>query len=103
MLDWNKILRKQVLSEAQMKAFWNKAIQLDQKPAVTAKESSGGKKPPGGTTTRTISPAEVAPAVEMSNHKEWIVCYDIEPGSRQAGVYQPRVELRRGLRLWVAK
>jgi hypothetical protein len=103
MLDWNRILRKQVLSEAQMKAFWDKAIQLDQKPVVTAKESGSGKKTPGGTPEQAISPAEVAPAVEMSNHKERIVCYDIGLGSRQASVYQPRVELRRGLRLWVAQ
>jgi hypothetical protein len=104
MLDWNKILRKQVLSEEQMEAYWDKVVQIDRKPAATLKGNSDGAKPsPVTSKKRLISPAEVAPPISMIGHRERIVCYDIDPARKQAVVYEPRVDLRRGLHLWVAR
>jgi hypothetical protein len=101
MLDWNKILRRQVLTEAEMKSYWDRRIQLDLQPAPRPAGKPAAPKPPAGAPARKISPAEIAPPLESVLHKERVVCYEIDPGGKQAKVYSPRVELRRGLRLWV--
>lgn len=103
MLDWNKILQRQVVTEAQMKSYWDRVRRTDRKPAVAPKINPEGEKPASVAPGRQLSPAEVAPPLAMVNHKERIVCYEVDPLRKQAAVYEPRVDLRRGLQLWVAR
>ncbi len=48
------------------------------------------------TPTHPIIQVEAAPMLQKQRHKEFIVCYQVDPAAKKAAVHKPKVELRRG-------
>jgi len=104
MLDWNKILRREVLSETEMKTYWQK-VKLREKESVAITPSDADSKQKDKRQPRMVidSPVEVAPSLAAGKHKDWILCYRVDPAKKKAVVYKPKVMLARGMQLRVVK
>jgi hypothetical protein len=104
MLDWNKILQREVISDAKLKAYWRVVKQAEKRRSAAPSTKVAGKqkgvKQPGMVVD---SPVEVAPELAKVSHKEEIICYQVDPVKKKAVVYKPKVVLKRGIQLRVAK
>jgi hypothetical protein len=94
MLDWKHIMLDQTyITTAKMNAFWAKAAK--KKP----KESVAVKSQPKELADAIV---EAMPEIRTTQHREWILCYDVDITKKVARVFQPRVEVARGVRLHVS-
>jgi hypothetical protein len=84
MLDWNKILLKDYVTSAEMQAYRDKA-------GIETMRALGPRQP-----TVVSTWLEAAPPLHCEEHSEKILCYWIDPKSKTASVYEPKVLLRRG-------
>jgi hypothetical protein len=88
MMNWNHILLKpNFATQAEMDAFW-RAVGYT-----------------GMRALAQVRPAvwlEAAPILALQDHRDVILCYEVDVKSRTAAPYQPDVVLKRGTRLKVS-
>lgn len=90
MLDWNKVLLKGYVSEAELREFQAQAGIIGMRSLAP----------------RGVEPSlwlESAPKLKAGEYRDEIVCYSVNPRSRMAEMYQPEVALRRGTLLKVSQ
>ena len=88
MLDWNHVLRREALSEAEQAAYWAKVLPQPGSSAVTA-----------SATTMEAAP----PLLPQNTHQESIQAYVVDQTLKFSAVYQPEVSLKRGSAISVLK
>lgn len=94
MLDWKHImLDPTYITTAKMNAFWAKAVKKKPKEFVAVKSQ------PKELADAIV---EAMPEIRTTQHREWILCYDVDITKKVARVFQPRVEVARGVRLHVS-
>lgn len=93
MLDWNHILlQDNYFTPQQIDQYWQKM-----------------KMPPEGELPFAIpvfleeTPVEIAPLLQRHHHHEWAYCYELPPDRQSIAVYQPPVQLRRGVFLAITR
>lgn len=98
MMDWNKILQKKRLSSTQMEDYWHNIRQMEK---AALESGPSGEVTPKPSKARAGVRVEAAPLVEMDRHKERVIAYEIDAAKKRASVYQPWVEIGRGVLLVV--
>jgi hypothetical protein len=94
MLKWEHVmLDPNYITTAKMNAFWAKATRKKTRQAVA--EISQPKE-----LADTI--VEAMPEIRTAQHREWILCYEFDAAKKVPRVFQPRVEVARGVRLHVS-
>ena len=94
MLNWNHVmLKRNYIAPAKFNAFWAKATKKKAKKETVAVKSQ--------LTEQADTIVEAMPEMRPAQHREWILCYEVDAAKKNAKVFQPRVEVARGVRLHV--